>query len=117
MRCINDIHTAPVGESLTNERLLPYFEQAVDRLALDGEAARKLRDFVRFQLQGKRSRRTVVPNWTELREFRGRAEAFEKGAEGALDELAARVVPSVPAGVTFDAVLTTTATGNLMPGL
>jgi alkylresorcinol/alkylpyrone synthase len=117
MRFINEIHTASVGECWTNERLLAVYEQAVERLALDDEARGKLRDFVRFQLVGKRSRR-VIPGWTSLDDFRGRAEAFEKWAEKALDELADRVALSAgPTGITFDAVLTTTTTGNLMPGL
>src|SRR5690349_21393383 len=114
MRFIHDVYTAPVGECWTNERLLPVYEQAVERLPLDDESLGKLRDFVRFQLVGKRSRR-VLPGWTSLGDFRGRAEAFERGAEGALNELAGQVATWVgPAGVTFDAVLTTTTTGNLM---
>lgn len=117
MRFIHDIYTATLGECWTNERLLPVYEQAVERLPLDDEPLEKLRDFVRFQLVGKRSRH-VLPGWTNLSDFRGRAEAFEKGAEKALDELAGQVATWVsPAGVTFDAVLTTTTTGNLMPGL
>jgi hypothetical protein len=116
MRFINDIHTASVGERWSNERLLPVYEQGVERLGLEGEAAKALRDFVRFQLVGQRSRRSVVPDWAGLGDFRGRAAAFEKGAEGALDELAGPVAAAA-AGITFDAVVTTTATGNLMPGL
>jgi predicted naringenin-chalcone synthase len=118
MRFINQIYQANVGEVWTNERLLAVYEQAVERLALDAEPRQKLRDFVRFQLVGQRSRRSVVPDWAALGDFRGRAAAFERGAELALDDLAGRVAAGVgPAGVTFDAVLTTTATGNLMPGL
>jgi predicted naringenin-chalcone synthase len=117
MRCINDIWTASVGERWTNERVLPAYEQALERLALDDVARGKLRDFVRFQLVGKRSRR-CVPGWMSLGDFRSRAEAFEKGAEQALDQLAGPVAASAgAAGVTLDAILTTTTTGNLMPGL
>jgi alkylresorcinol/alkylpyrone synthase len=117
-RFINGIFTAPVGTPLTNDRLLAVYEQAVERLPLDDEARRQLRDFVRFQLVGKRSRRTVVPDLIGLDDFGGRAEAFERGAEEALDTLAGRIAAAVgAAGVTFDAVLTTTTTGNLMPGL
>jgi len=117
MRFINEIHTASIGESWSNEQLLPVYEQAVERLALSEEARHKLRDFVRFQLVGKRSRRSVVPDWAGLGDFQGRARAFEKGAESALDQLAGRVAGGAAAGVVFDAVVTTTATGNLMPGL
>lgn len=117
MRFIHDIYTATMGESWTNERLLPVYEQAVERLPLDDEPLAKLRDFVRFQLVGKRSWR-VLPGWNSLGDFRSRAEAFEKGAEGALDQLAEQVATwAGPAGITFDAILTTTTTGNLMPGL
>ena len=53
-----------------------------------------------------------------LTDFRARAALFEKGAEEALDQLAPQIAAAAgSAGVTFDAVLTTTATGNLMPGL
>jgi predicted naringenin-chalcone synthase len=117
MRFINDIFTAKLGECWTNERLLPVFEQAVGRLPLGDEAVGKLLEFIRFQLVGKRSRR-AVPGWTELTDFRSRAEAYEREAERALDQLAERIAASVsPAAVSFDAVLTTTTTGNLMPGL
>lgn len=118
MRYINDIHTVSVGENWSNEQLLQVYEQALERLALDDQARHKLRDFVRFQLVGKRSRRTVVPVFADLGPFQGRAEAFERGAEGALEQLAGRIAEgAAAAGITFDAVLTTTATGNLMPGL
>jgi alkylresorcinol/alkylpyrone synthase len=118
MHFINEIYSAAVGEPWPNERLLAVYEPAVERLGLDDEAFGKLRDFVRFQLVGKRSRRTVVPVFADLKDFRGRAEAFEKGAEEALDQLAGRVAAGLgSAGHTLDAVLTTTTTGNLMPGL
>jgi hypothetical protein len=97
MRFLNAIHTAAVGERWSNERLLPVYEQGVERLGLDDEATKALRDFVRFQLVGQRSRRSVVPDWAGLSDFRGRAAAFEKGAEGALDELAGPVAASVSA--------------------
>jgi predicted naringenin-chalcone synthase len=51
-------------------------------------------------------------------DFQSRAAAFEEGAERAMDELAAQLAPALEAaGAPFDAVITTTATGNLMPGL
>jgi predicted naringenin-chalcone synthase len=118
MRFINDIYTAPVGEPWTNERLLPAYEHAVERLPLEAEPLQALRDFVRFQLIGERSRRTVVPEWESLGHFRGRADAFEKGANQALTLLAEKIAAAADASkTTFDAVLTTTSTGNLMPGL
>jgi alkylresorcinol/alkylpyrone synthase len=117
-RVINGIFTASIGTAWTNDRLLPVYEQAVERLALNDKDRTELRDFVKFQLVGKRSRRTVVPDWTSLGAFGGRAEAFERGAEEALDNLAGLITADPGAAhVSFDAVLTTTTTGNLMPGL
>jgi alkylresorcinol/alkylpyrone synthase len=117
MRYINDLYTASVGEQWSNERLLTVLEQAVERLALDDEPKGKLLDFVRFQLVGKRSRH-VLPGWMSLSDFRSRAEAFENGAEKALADLAGQIAMGVGStGITFDAVLTTTTTGNLMPGM
>jgi predicted naringenin-chalcone synthase len=118
MRYINELFTAAVGEAWTNARLLAVYEAAVERLALEGEAQTALRDFVRFQLVGERSRRTVLPDWTQLSDFQSRAGAFETGADMALSRLAEQIRPAVEAaGLTFDAVVTTTSTGNLMPGL
>ncbi len=118
MRFINQLFTASVGEAWTNERLLATYEQAVDRLPLDEKPLQELREFVRFQLIGERSRRTFVPDPMLLTDFQSRASMFERGAEEALAQLAAQIVPAATAaGITFDAVLTTTSTGNLMPGL
>jgi predicted naringenin-chalcone synthase len=118
MRFINALFTAQIGAPLTNAQLLPGYEEAVGRLGLDDAAERSLREFIRFQLGGERSRHTVVPDWHSIRDFRARAGAFEKGAEEALDKLAPQIAAAAgPACITFDAVLTTTATGNLMPGL
>lgn len=118
MRFINEIFTAPVGEAWSNERLLPEYEKAIDRLEMTDEAREPLRKFVRFQLVGERSRQTMLEDWTALNGFESRAVAFERGAHQALDRLAAQIAPAAEAaGVTFDAVITTTATGNLMPGL
>ncbi len=118
MRTINAIYTADLGEEWTNERVLPQFEACIERLSLPEADRVKLRDFVRFQLVGQRARRVMVPDWTKLGTFESRAAAFEAGAEQFLDALAAQVAPAADeAGITFDAVISTTATGNLMPGL
>src|SRR6478736_3460504 len=97
MRFINDIHTATIGESWTNEKLLRVYEQAVGRLDLDDEARDKLLAFVRFQLVGKRSRHIVPPDFANLSDFRSRAQAFEAGAELALDQLAVQVAEGAAA--------------------
>lgn len=118
MRFINEIFTAPIGEEWTNERLLPTYERCIERLELDDAAIQELRDFVQFQLVGERRRRTVADDITELKDFRSRATVYERGAEQALSQLAEQIAPPVTAAhVTFDAVLTTTSTGNVMPGL
>jgi alkylresorcinol/alkylpyrone synthase len=118
MRAINAIYAPVVGERWTNQKLLTVFEPALDRLSMDDEAREKLRQFVRFQLVGERSRRALFPGWDERPSFSNRAAAFDAGANRALDALAVEIEAGAgAAGVTFDAVLTTTATGNLMPGL
>jgi predicted naringenin-chalcone synthase len=118
MRFINQLFTASIGEVWTNERTLAAYEQGVDRLPIDDKPREELREFVRFQLIGERSRRTVVPDPTMLSDFQSRATMFERGAEEALAQLAAQIVPAATAAeITFDAVITTTSTGNLMPGL
>jgi alkylresorcinol/alkylpyrone synthase len=118
MRYINDIFTADLGDYWDNAALLQVYEGCVERLPLPDDERAKLRDFVRFQLVGERARRTVVPDWGKLSSFAGRAAAFEEGADQAVDRLAEQIAPAAEAaGVTFDAVLATTATGNLMPGI
>src|SRR5689334_18050622 len=118
MRFINELYTAPIGDKWSNERLLPVYQDAIGKLSLDDAAREELQSFVRFQLVGERSRRTVVPEWAKLLEFKSRAQAYERGVEAALDALTPQIAASVEqAGVTFDAVLTTTSTGNLMPGV
>src|SRR5687768_372201 len=97
MRFINDLYTASIGEPWSNERLLPVYEQAIARLPLEGDEQKSLRDFVRFQLVGERSRRTVVPEWEHLGDFRSRASAFEKGANLAVAQLADQIVPAANA--------------------
>jgi len=116
MRFINHIFTAPFGEVWTNERLLSVYEEAIAALPADEQET--VRNFVRFQLVGERSRRTVVAKPIGLSNFQSRASAYEEGADSALTKLAAQIEPMASAaGVTFDAVITTTSTGNLMPGL
>jgi alkylresorcinol/alkylpyrone synthase len=118
MRYINEIFCAAPGEVWDNQRLLAEFEPLIEKLPLPEAEMVSLRDFVRFQLVGERSRRTLLEDWTSIRHFQTRAEAFERGAERALEALAEQIAPAAEAaGVTFDAVITTTATGNLMPGL
>jgi len=118
MRYINDIYCAAPGDVWDNRRLLAEFERILEAKGLPDEEHVKLRDFVRFQLVGERSRRSLLHDWTEMSDFRSRAAAFEEAAERSLEALAAQIAPAFEAdGSPFDAVITTTATGNLMPGL
>src|SRR5262245_53881506 len=118
MRFINDLYTVSLGEQWSNERLLAAYEQAISRVSLEEGPRQELVEFVRFQLVGERSRRTVVPDLNDLGDFASRAQFYEQGAEEALSKLAEQVIPAVEAAeVTFDAVITTTSTGNIMPGL
>ena len=118
MRTINAIYTTDLGQEWTNEATLARFETYIERLPLEEAERARLRDFVRFQLVGERARRVVIPDWNALGSFASRAAAFQAGAEQLLDALTEQIAPATEeAGITFDAVIATTATGNLMPGL
>lgn len=114
---INQIFTAEVGEAWPNQDVLGVAEDALAALALDDAQHQALLSAVRYNLFGDRSRQTV-PNWHKLTDFESRATAFETGTESALKQLAAQIADAAtPASLVFDAVLTVTSTGNLMPGL
>lgn len=119
MRYINEIYTTPdLGQEWDNAHALEAFEGYIADLEMEEPERKKLLDFVRFQLVGERSRRSVLPDWRKMGDFASRACAFEEGAEQALGLLADQIAPQAEAeGIVFDAVLATTATGNLMPGL
>ncbi len=118
MRFVNQIYTTTLGEAWDNPRLLAAFEPMIDRLEGTDEQRKAVRDFVRFQLVGQRSRHSINPDWAELGPFQGRAEAFQRGVEEACDALAEQILPEAESrGVQFDAVIATTASGNLMPGI
>lgn len=117
LRYINEIYKVTPGETCTNQEMLRQYEQAIGALAAEDDLCEELLKSVRFFLLGKRTRQTV-PNWLELRDFASRAHAFETGVAAALDALAEQIVDDVAShNVVFDAVLTSTSTGNLMPGL
>src|SRR5688572_8604490 len=101
MRYINQIFAPPIGERWDNQTLLGRFEPLVERLPLPDEARGKLRELVRFQLVGERSRHSLTPDWAELASFESRAGAFQRGADLALDALAEQIAPAAEnAGVT-----------------
>jgi alkylresorcinol/alkylpyrone synthase len=60
----------------------------------------------------------MIRDWTTVGTFESRAAAYEDAAGRFLEALAGQIAPAADAaGITFDAVISTTATGNLMPGL
>jgi predicted naringenin-chalcone synthase len=118
MRFINDIFTATVGRDTENADLLADFQPYLDALPLEAGPREELRAFVQFCLVGQRSRHMYVPALEAVGDFASRARLYQSGAEEALTRLAAQIAPAAEsAGIAFDAVLTTTSTGNLMPGL
>lgn len=117
MRYINDIYLAPLGERWSNARVLACFEPIIERLPMDEAELAKLRDFVRFQLVGERWR-SFYADPRSYGDFASRASAFESAADAAIGELATQIAQAAQAaGITFDAVISTTGSGNLMPGL
>ncbi|MBM3263732.1 MAG: hypothetical protein FJY97_09965 [candidate division Zixibacteria bacterium] len=116
-RYINAIWTSNSGVELSNAVVLRYFETVLKRLPLSVADFESLRDRIRFYLVGERTR-FGVPGWDTLTDFRMRALLYETEAEKALGNLAdqIRALPAMK-HVIFDAIVATTATGHLMPGL
>ncbi len=118
MRYINDIFTVQVGKTWSNETLLELYERFINRLSVDNESKSELQKFVQFHLVGQRTRNLFTPDLALMDNFEIRATTFEAGVNSALDALAAKIIPTVKAlGITFDAIVTTTSSGNLMPGI
>lgn len=118
MRFINDIYTAAIGRAIENAGLLAAFQPYLAALPLEPGPREELCGFVQFCLVGQRSRHMYLPALDAVDDFASRARLFQSGAEEALTRLAEQIQPAAEsAGVAFDAVLTTTSTGNLMPGL
>ena len=117
MRFINAIYTANTGDYFDNQTLLNQYQQAIKRLTLPTQECEKLLKSVGYFLMGQRARYTV-PNLFFLQQFADRAKAFEQGAERLLDDLTQQITPIAGSNnIVFDAIITTTTTGNLMPGL
>lgn len=116
---INAIFTTSLGEKWRNQDLLPHYQKAIESLPLELEKKEAISEATKYFLMGERER-NGVPNWLELSSFEERADAFERLAEKILDHLAEQIHVSADRhqkAVVFDAVITTTSTGNLMPGL
>jgi len=118
MRYINEIFTAPLGKAIDNRTLLPIFEMLISNLRLSSGQQDELLNFVRYNLVGERTRNMLLPDVTVHYSFKDRAAIFETGAEQAVNALANQIVAATHEKVKrFDALLCTTSTGNLMPGL
>ncbi len=116
-RYINHIFTATPERTWTNQEVLPYFRNAIENLALADDQLETLLNSVNYFMVGKRSRQ-ATDEWVELDDFASRAEIFERYAEQLLDNLANQILSQINGkAMTFDAIITTTSTGNLMPGL
>jgi predicted naringenin-chalcone synthase len=118
MRHINALFTTPLGHPVENGELLAAFEPHLARLPLAQAQLAELRSFVQYSLVGQRTRYMFTPNLEAAHDFASRAQLFQAGAEHALDILVGKMRPVFEsAKIKFDAVLTTTSTGNLMPGI
>ncbi|MEM7127827.1 MAG: hypothetical protein AAF702_15955 [Chloroflexota bacterium] len=116
-RFINGIYTATTGSFIENESLLDHYQQAIEQLPIPSQSREELLKEVSYFLMGQRARYTV-PNLFELQSFEDRAAAFEQGAEQLLDQLTQQLHPvAAEADICFDAIIATTTTGNIMPGL
>ena len=118
MRYLNDIFTANIGHEMDNALLWQLYEPCLAKLSLEKAAQEELRNFVQYSLVGQRTRYMFADDMNEMQDFRSRAALFQAGTEQALEKLSAQIRPIAEAtGISFDAVLTTTSTGNLMPGI
>ena len=103
---------------MDNSTLLGMCEPFINALPLNSEKLDELRDYVHFCLVGQRTRNVFVPDPPKLKSFQERASLFEEAATCAVESLASQITQTTPINNdSFDAVVTTTATGNLMPSL
>ncbi len=118
MRYLNEIFTATLGQPIDNTALFKIFEPYLAKLPLDSARLAELRSFVQYGLVGQRTRYMFAPHLDDMGNFASRAALFQAGVERALEILAEQIrAVAEAARVVFDAVLTTTSTGNLMPGI
>ncbi len=116
-RYINSIFTLETGCFNSNAELLHYYEAAIDRLSLGSEDKEKLHKAVRFFLVGQRTRR-VVDGWLDFKSFQEKACGFERGVEEAIAGLVTQISQAfADKKISFDAVITVSATGNIMPSI
>ena len=117
MRFIRKIFRQELGTPTHNRELSALYLERVAGLAADSDARTKLEENVRFGLIGDRTR-NVYADLPAMRTFKDRASTFQAGACEAVTALARQIEDHVASfDITFDALITTTGTGNLMPGL
>ncbi len=116
-RYINQIFTAVPESVWSNQDAMPYFNEAIEALSLPDAELESLLESVQYFMMGKRTRHTI-PDWLTLNHFAERASEFEKNTDLLLDKLASQILlATADSQVSFDALITTTSTGNLMPGI
>lgn len=116
-RYINHIFTLETGCFNSNADLLYHYENAIDKLNLESADKEKLHKAVKFFLVGQRTRR-VVDGWLDFKNFQAKASGFEKGVEEAVAGLVTQISHAfADKNITFDAVITCSATGNIMPSI
>ncbi len=117
MRFINQLFTPVLGRPWTNQELHAVYQPALEQVDLPDAERKQLQEHVAFQLIGDRVRH-CLPGEILPSGFDARAAGFERGADLALDHLATEIAPALASATgPLDAIVTTTATGNLMPGL
>lgn len=116
MRYINKIYTSALGKTWTNQDFLSHFEPAIEKLPIADAEQEKLLDAVRYFLMGQRTRKVMAPNLMEMKGFDQHANTYRDTAERSLDNLSKQILESAN-GVVFDAIVSNTSSGNLMPGL
>ena len=115
-RYIHQIFTPDTGQLVSNEELKAFYFEVLDRSTFDHATRDQLRESVNYFLMGARSRKSVA-DWRSLKTFADRATQFEAAADNAVVQVADQVREAVGPHVEFDAILTTTSTGSLMPSI
>lgn len=117
IRYINSIFTLETGVFNSNNDLLGYYEEAVDKLDMDVEEKEKLHKAVKYFLVGQRTRR-VVDGWLDFKNFDEKAAGFERGIDESIAGLSLQLSEAfADKNISFDAVFTISATGTIMPGI
>jgi alkylresorcinol/alkylpyrone synthase len=115
-RYVRAICAPAVGVEWANDALLEALLPYLRMLPLAASERLSLENFVRLLLIGLRTRRILCPDFLELRSFSDHAAAFEAAVTEALRALR-RELDQTEGPAVFDAVIATSSTGNLLPGI